>query len=315
MKLTTARVGILFALLAAFGYALLPIFTKYIYRYSNFTPIEIAGWRFLLAVPLMWALLYGRDRISYNPHAKERLPRLKLMGLGMILATAALSAFYGLEHVETGLYVMLFRTYPAMVLVMSMFLGEKIPLRGWGSLALVVLGVALLLFVPSDASLSFGALHKLGVAAAFYNALSVGVYNMGQQRVIANYHSKMRAAAWTITGSLSVLLPLTLYVGFPMFPNWQTLGGVLGLAFFCTILPVFAIYHSLSRIGASRYVLISSVEPLIALAWAWVLFGEALAGVQFIGAGLIIASIIVLESPALLQHARQEKSVPAITGD
>ncbi|MEO0561604.1 MAG: DMT family transporter [Chloroflexota bacterium] len=306
------RNGILFALLAAAGYAFFPIFTKLIYQYSDFGAVDIAGWRFMMAVPLAWLALYARNHTIGHPNPTERLPRLQLLGLGVLLATGALAAFYGLALIEAGVYVMLFRTYPMMVLLLSMFLGESLPERAWLALLLVVVGVGMMILNPGQVNFELSSGYFIGIGVAFYNAIAIAFYNVIQQRVIEGKQSKVKASAWTLTGSLLTMLPIMTFMGLAPFPNWQTFFSVLGHAIVSTVVPLIAIYEGISRIGASRFVLIGSVEPLMALIWAYLLFGEVLTPLQLGGGLLILLSIVVLEARF---PRRRRATVAAAAGD
>lgn len=292
---TRTRNGVIFALLTAGGYAFFPIYTKLIYQYSDFGALDIAGWRFLIAVPTFWGLLALRDRTVGSAYRHERLPRWKLMGLGFMLLTGALAAFYGLSLIETGVYVMLFRTYPAMVMVASALLGERLPLRGWLVLVLVLFGVGMMILNPREVEVAFTRTYALGIGVAFYNAAVIAAYNILQGKVIAGYHAKARASAWTLSGALLSVIPLLLALGLAAIPNWQTFAALFGLAMMCTVFPLVAIYEGISLIGASRFSLVGSVEPALALLLAYLLFGEVLTVPQLAGGAVILSSIVLLE--------------------
>lgn len=309
--------GVLCALLAAAGYAFFPIFTKLLYQYSSFGALDIAGWRFMIAVPLIWGVVVVRARFSTEgaQAMQDRLPRVRLMILGFMLSTGALAAFYGLSLIETGMYVILFRTYPVMVLIFSAMLGEALPPRAWLVLVLVLAGVSLMVLDPSQVDVTFNTARWVGVGVAFYNAFVIAWYNIGQQRVIRGHSAKIRASAWTLTGALFTLVPLMLWKGLQPIPNWQTFGAELGLALVSTVIPLIAIYEGISRLGASRFVLIGSVEPMLALLLAWLLFGEILTPIQLLGGGLILLSVVMLELPISWLRLRLRKRLAPAIGD
>ena len=56
------REGFLWILLAAAGFAFIPTIVKTVYSNSNFEPLDLALWRFIVAVPLMWLLVKIKDR-------------------------------------------------------------------------------------------------------------------------------------------------------------------------------------------------------------------------------------------------------------
>ncbi len=307
------RNGILFALFAAAGYAFFPILIKVTYRVSDFRAVDIAAWRFLAAVPMVWVMLFMRA--SKNRDIKERLPRRKLMALGVLLACGALAAFYGLSLIDASIYIVLFRTYPVIVMLLSLVLGAKLPERGWLALAVVLVGVGLMVYQPGNVDFAFTRTYLFGVVAAFFNAAVIALYNVGQERIMTGYRSKLKAGAWTLTGSLLTVVPLTLMLGLRPIANWQTALVIVGMAFFCTVVPIFAIYEGIERLGASRFVIIGSVEPLLALVLAVLLIGEQmLTPLQMVGGLLVLLSIFILELKPGRRAPQAQAPVPA-SGD
>jgi drug/metabolite transporter (DMT)-like permease len=292
------QVGLLFAFLAMAGYAFLPIYTKLIYRYSDLQGIDIAGWRFMTAMPVLWVLVYLHGRRSTHPTATERLPRVKLMLIGGVLAVGALSAFYGLARVDARIYTMVFRVLPLMVLIINAGLGERFPLRGWLALGVVMIGMMFvlepggLMATGVDINRSF----MIGIGIALLNAFAIAIYNVGQQHIMQGFGAKMRASAWTTTGTIIAITPALLFMGLQSIPNWQTGGALLGLAITTTVLPTVALYEAIGRLGASRMVIVGSLEPVLAVLLAIVLLGEPmLTPFQMIGGVLIASSLFVLE--------------------
>lgn len=314
------RNGFLFAFLALGGFAFLPIWTKLIYRYSDLTGLDIAGWRFLIAVPTLWALLWLRARQAPAQHSTERLPRRGLLLLGVVLAAGALLAFYGLKRIDASIYTVLFRTQPIMVLVLNALLGERFPLRGWIALSVVVMGASLVAIEPgtfAELSAEAGQVYMWGVVIALLNAFAIAVYNVGQERVMTGYDAKLRATAWTITGTLLTITPLLLIFGLHVPPTWQATGALVGLATLSTFVPTFGLYASIERLGSSRLSIIASVEPLLAVMLAVVLLGESMLSVQqLLGGVLIISSLFILEARLpFLRRRRFGKRHPVASGD
>ncbi|MFZ4813365.1 MAG: DMT family transporter [Phototrophicaceae bacterium] len=309
------RNGILFAVLSATGYGFFPIFTKLIYRYSpDFTAVDIAGWRFLLTVPLVWLMLTVRNSLIHNPNAHEALPRWRLMGLGCILAIGAVAAFYGLDLIDASLYVMLFRMYPVLVVIFSLFLGERLSWNGWLALSVVMVGVALMVYDPNT-TLDLSSKLIQGTLVALVNAVVIALYTIGQGRLMQHHRAKARAAAWTFTGTLFAVVPLVLWQGLHL-PHLPTLAAILGLVIFSTILPLFCIYQALERIGASRFVIVGSLEPFFTLIWAYLLLGERFhSHWQIWGGVCIVGSVLLLEMPNLLFRTPKPVRAVSAAGD
>ncbi len=286
----TQRDGMLFILLSVTGYSLTPILVKQL-QAAGLESLDIATWRFAFAAPLFWFLIFaGRNAPPTKP-----LPRIRLLLMGALLAASALTAFVGLEALDAGIFVILFYTYPAMVAVLMLFLGERLPLQGWGALALTLVGTALT--VPNF-STGFSGVNGQGVILALTNALIIAVYFIINSRVLRGHTALARASAWAITGACLVFVIVAAFrqVIVPAQPvAWLYL---LVLASFCTVMPVFAMTNGLHKLGASRAAILSTIEPLMTMAFAAVFLGERIEQpLQLVGGGLILASVILLQLP------------------
>lgn len=298
------RDGLLWILLSALGYAFMPTLVKTVYANSTFEPMDIALWRFLFAVPLIWILVSLRQR-TISAKEKEPIPVKKVVLLGFIFAFAALTAFFGLERLPASTYVVLFYTYPAMVVVLSFFLGEPIQRMAWVALAMALFGVALT--VPDFATAGAGDI--VGVSFAFANAGVVALYYIVSKRVMAGVNDVFRGTAFLMVGTLCTLLVLIPFRGIQIPQNPTTWLSMLTIAAFCTVMPVFGVNLGIQKIGASQASLISTAEPVMSMMVAMVLLGEIILPIQWVGAGFIIGSVILLQ----LRPARKKKSelVPA----
>ncbi len=290
-----------FVLIGVLGYALLPIWVKLI-QPSGLSPLDIATWRFTFAMPFMWLLLVALG----TPLPDKPLPRRGLLGLGILLAGAALTAFWGLEDLPASTYVLLFYSYPAMVALINLVLGERLALHSWLALALTLIGVALT--VP-DFGVGLSDSAWRGVVWAFLNALLVAVYFIFNNRLLQGHNAMRWASAWAISGACFVfwaLLP-TRHLMIPSDLNTWIL--LLGLAAFSTVMPIFMFMLGIQRLGSSRAAILSTVEPIGTLFFAAILLGETLEGIQLLGGGLIIVSVL------MLQVSWRKPAVAAAVGD
>lgn len=283
----TQRDGLLFILLAAVGYAFFPIFTKLIYTDPAIAPLDILTWRFIFATPLVWLTL----RLLRAPQPTVPLPRATLIALGVLFAVVAALAFFALNLIPASLYTVLLYTYPAIVAVMSLVTGDRLPVRGWLALALTLIGVVLT--VP-DLNAG-GEITPEGIALAVGNAAFYALYLVLSGRVLRGHSAAAYAAAWGITGSLLaalVILPFrTLTV--PSVPSaWF---GLIALALISTIMPSFAMLAGIGRLGASRAAILSTTEPVMTVVLAVVLLREQMTPIQFVGGLLVLASVVLLQ--------------------
>ena len=293
----------LFILIGVLGYAFLPIWTKLI-QPSGLQPLDIAAWRFIFATPVIWILLFTLRTPAPNPP----LSRKGLLGLGLLLAGAALSAFFGLERLPASTYVLLFYSYPAMVALINFALGERLPGKGWLALALTSVGIALT--VP-DFGAGLTANAWGGVLIAFVNALLVALYFIMNNRVLGNNRSAGWASAWAITGALAVMGLIILTRGLMLPPDAPTLLLLLALGLVSTVMPIFMVMNGIRQLGASRAAILSTVEPIGTFVLAALLLGETLQPVQILGGALILTSVILLQ----VSRRRPVAQVAPATGD
>ncbi len=301
----TQREGFLLLLVCAAGYALLPILAKWLNQ-TGLTPVDVVIWRYAFAAPLIWLLI----TITRAPQPNIRLPRGALLLTGLLMTLAALSAFVGLTLLPAGIYVVLFYTYPAMVVIIGVLLGERLSGLGWLALLITIVGVALtapeffagfvplplfdrLLTVPAQLQAPTGS--TLGVALAFANALIVAIYFLVISRLLRGQGATARGSAYTITGALLFLLLLIPLRGLALPNSVEAWLLLLALASLSTVLPIFTMNAGIQRLGASRAAILSTMEPLLTLTLAALLLGEVLQPVQLVGCLLIIASVVLLQ--------------------
>ena len=284
------REGFLWIIFAAAGFSFTPPLVKLIYQHSSFEPMDIAIWRFLLAVPIIWALVLLRRRPAGEP-ASGVMPIPQLLTIGVIVSASVLAAFFALERLPGSTYIVLLYSYPAMVALLSRLVGEKIQAKTWLALALALVGVALT--VP-DQWTSQSA-DAIGVALALLNAAILAVYYLLARRALAGLEDVSRASAIMMIGSLATMLLLILWRGLQLPQNPLTLILLCGIAILGTVLPVFGVNFALQRIGAAQASLVSTVEPILSMILSMLILGEVIFALQWLGAALIVGSVIILQ--------------------
>ena len=254
------------------------------------SPMEIAYWRALLGggvfaihatVAGHWVIESRRDLVLFVI--------LGAMGVGLFFSAYNLA----IEAGGISLAVVLLYTAPAFVAIFAMiWLGEALtPLKGLAVL-LVMLGVAAVALGGDSpgvhinrASMGWGLLAGLGYA---------GFYIWGKQ-LLKLYHPVTVYAFVFPVGAL-VIWP------FADFAHKSAMAWALLaiLVVLCTYLAFLLYYLGLRHVEASRAVLIASLEPVIAVILAAILFDERLTGWAIVGGVMVVSASVlgVLESPS-----------------
>jgi drug/metabolite transporter (DMT)-like permease len=295
--------GVILVLLSVTGYALLPVWVKTI-QAAGMLSLDIATWRFVLAAPLFWVMV----RLNGGHRGTARLPRLRLMLMGTMLALAALAGFWGLERLPAGTYVVLFYSYPVMVAVLSALLGERLPKVAWASLVLTSIGVVL--SVPDFGS-GLQPESLIGVLLALANAFIVAVYFIVNSRLMRGQSSIAAGGALAVTGALVVYALLAPFRALT-FPQSGTVWvSLVALAAISTVMPVFFLTAGIQSAGPSRAAIIGTIEPVLTMVFSALFLGETLIQpVQIVGAALILLSVVLLQR-ATRPPQRNLAAVPA----
>jgi drug/metabolite transporter (DMT)-like permease len=287
------RIGITYILVSTLGYACLPIFTKFIYQYSDLVPLDLAIWRFVFGIPLMWLAVTLWERRTAPEKLKQPVPRIRLLLTGVLLGGAALTAVYGLRVIDAAPFVVLFFTYPAMTGVISALLGKPLPLRGWIALVLTMIGVVFT--APEVLSFSLSGDQLTGVLIALLNALLVAFYVLWIGHIMRGYRATAYSSAWSITGTALLLIPMLLTMGVSVPSDLSVWLLFIGMSAFSTVLPIIGLNMGVQKLGASRAAILGTLEPGLAVLLAFVLLGERMVALQWVGTVLILASILILE--------------------
>lgn len=288
------RDGVLLVILSVLGYAAHPVISKKLFEHGV-QPLDIAFFRFLFTTIIFWAVIAARGMWRRQPVAAPGsvppLPRLRLFLLGAFFVGESLTAFWGLERLPSATFVVLFYTYPAMVAILSMFLGERLSSTAWLAIAGTLFGVIL---TTPDFSAGLGGGNFIGVFMALADALMVAVYFLVINRLTRGQTDMLRISAITTTGAVTLMVVLVLFTGvrMPQGDAWLYLGL---LALISTALPVFALNAGIHKLGATRAAIIATCEPIFTAVLALIFLGEAIQPIQWVGGAVIIGSVILLQ--------------------
>lgn len=245
-----------------------------------------------LAVPA-WFALDGRWHLL-------RAEAGTMLAYGVVaIAGCQLAYFNAVRHMEVGPALLIEYTAPVAVLGWAWFRHGLRPSRvtvAGGAVAIV--GLVLVLDVISGAQVStVGVLWSLAAmaGAAVYFILSAGKSEL-PPLVLAAGGMILGAIALLIAGGLGVISFQASTRDVPYaditLPFWVPLAA-LGLVS-AAVAYVAGIAAS-RRLGARTASFVALLEVLFALGFAWLLLRELPNGVQFAGAALVLAGVIVVK--------------------
>lgn len=283
------RVGVAACLVSAAGFGVLPILGKTAFD-AGVGPLGLLLTRFGLAALVFWGVVAAVR--PARPALRWLLAGL-LMGFAGYAVEAALF-FLALERIDASLTELLLYAYPALVTAAAVARGrERLSGRLAGALLLASGGLVAVL----AGSLALGgdvAGFALGLSAA---AVYAG-YVLAGERVVAVVHPLLLAAL--VSTGAAAAFTLAGWAGAPLnLPATGSAWGVVGLiALAGTVVPMAALFVGIQRVGAPTASILSTAEPVVTVALALLLLGEALSPVEALGALAVLAAVRLLQAPA-----------------
>jgi drug/metabolite transporter (DMT)-like permease len=243
--------------------------------------------RFGLAALVFWLALALRGGLQRT----GRRTLLAALGLGAVGYTTQSGLFFAaLTRMDASLLSLVLYTYPAFVTVAAIALGrETASRRRIGALLVASSGVVLVMVGAGG-----GGFDLLGAAMGVGAALTYTGYILISDRVSGDLEPLSLSALVTtgaaVTIGLAGAMTGSLDTGFePAGWLWLAL-----IALVSTVGAVAMFFGGLRRVGPSNAAILSTFEPPVTVALAFLTFGEALTLVQLAGAALVLGAVVVL---------------------
>lgn len=279
--------GIAFILLSGTGVVLLPTTAKLAFESgSNLLTVALARGLIATAILFAVALLAGRQL---------RLPRdlfRSSLVVGLAGAAFVFGMFGAILSIQISLAILILYLFPIVLALYQHLTGvtRLQPMQWlWGLVALT--GLAIILGVRFE-QVSF-----TGVGLALLAMLSSVVITLENVKVTArtgSLVSNLYMSLWTL-GIFAIALLLFGEILQPQTTTgWAGLFGN-GIAYCVSWVAFFA---GASILGATRASMITLVEPLLAALFAWLIFSETLAPLQWVGFAIVLIALGLFEKQA-----------------
>jgi len=289
----------LFCLASAAAFGVMGVLGKLAYE-EGATVGTLLATRFVLAAVVFWLVLLCAGRVG-DLRALSRRDLGFAVGLGAVVYGAqAGCAFAALERLDASLFSLLLYTFPVLVTVAAVALGRE-PARRRTAFALLLASSGLVLVLAGAAA---GSLDPLGTTLALGAAVIYSAYILGSEGVASRIGplvlSTLLCTGAATTLTLSGLAAGDLAPGRVSAPGYLWLGG---LAVVSTVAAITLFFAGLRRVGPTAASILSTLEPVVTVALAFVTFGEALGPVQLAGGALVLSAVLAVRATS---HQRRE---------
>ncbi|HET9912833.1 MAG TPA: DMT family transporter [Anaerolineales bacterium] len=286
--------GILLIAISAASFGTLAIFGRLLYA-DGLDTFTLLFLRFSFAAVTMTFILLLR---------KEPLPRgkilLQLIGMGALgYAGQSFSYLSAIKYASAGLVALLLYLYPMCVFMLSVIvLREKVTWIKIVALLLALAGTALTVD-PAGGQLT-------GILLAILSSVIYSIYIIVGTNIMK--HVSAIQSSLVIFASAGVVFGGLMAVNGAHLPatgsGWL---GIAGIVLVATVIPVTAFLAGLERIGPTNASMLSTLEPVVTVLLAGLIFNERLQPITILGGILILVAVILLtrsEVKANLQEIR-----------
>ena len=280
-------------ILAGVAYGSVGIFGKLALDEGLSVPAMLSA-RFALAALILWGITAALGP-AVRPTARD-VRRAVALGLVVYGAQAGFY-FWSLTRLDAAFTILLVQVAPVLVAVGAVAFGrERLSRALLVSLPIALIGTAL---VASGASV--GSADALGVVLALLCAVAYAAYMLLSHAVVATVHPVPLSAA-VCTGSALAFGGWAIVRGELPHTGAAGWGLIVALALIGTVAAITALAAGNARVGPSTAVLLETVEPLTATILAYIVLGERLQPLQWVGAALVVVAVVVVSGGLGRRH-------------
>ncbi len=244
-------------------------------------------------IALMVFLPYFWKRRSYLFIPRKDWPHFLLLTFIEPVAYFILETF-GLRFTSPTNVALMIATIPAFALLFGHFLlQERANILSMVGIAVSFLGVYVIVHFQTTSVLAphpvLGSILALGAAAC------AGLYNSIARRLSFRHHPVTITFYQTLiaTWVFAPLALLEIWYNPPETIRPATLGSLLYLALGSSLVGYLLLNFALSRLKAVQVAIFSNLIPAITLLAAYVVFGEMLLPLQFLGSILVLGGVFL----------------------
>jgi DME family drug/metabolite transporter len=267
---------------------------------AGLTPLTFALWRAVVGTLGLLVIVAARRRVGRDPVPWVALDRRSGLALGAAIVTAVvlnLAIFSAFQRLSIALALFAFYTYPALVAIGSVAIGEEgLDAGRLLALLLALVGMTVVVLGGSGGGPGF---ELVGFGLALLGSAMQAVYVILGRRGFPRVPTEQ--AMLVILGGTAVgyfaltLASGTLDVALLPFRSPGALAvlawsGVAGAS-----IPTFLFLHGIRVIGPTRASIISLVEPVAGATLAGILLAERLGPLQVAGGVLVLAGAALLQ--------------------
>ena len=289
--------GFTYGAVAAASYGMNPLFALPLYG-AGMSVDSVLFYRYFFAVVMLGILM----KVKKQSFALKKADILPLAVMGLLFSFSSFFLFASYNYMDAGIASTILFVYPVLVaIIMAVFFHEKVSFITMFSIALAFTGISLLYEGGDGKTLSM-----LGVLFVILSSLTYAIYIVGVNRSSLKELPTAKLTFYALLFGISIYGASGLLHGFAARP----FAGAVGK---CPFAGFVSHYHFVGaddalhpphRLHAGCH--IGALEPVTALFFGVVVFGEQLTPRIMLGVLMILTAVtLIIAAKPLLQLVRR----------
>ena len=285
--------GFILGAIAAASYGMNPLFTLPLYS-AGMSVDTVLFYRYSLAVIVLGIMM----KFQKQSFAIKRVDVLPLCIMGLLFAFSSLFLFMSYNYMDAGIASTILFVYPVLVaIIMAVVFKEKVSPITMFSIALAFVGISMLCKSPGGQTLSL-----VGITFVFLSSLSYAIYIVGVNRSSLKDMPIAKLTFYVLLFGLSVyVVRLQFCTELQVIPTPMLWINAVSLAVISLVTMTKAIHY----IGSTPTAILGALEPVTALFFGVLVFGEQLTPRIILGILMVITAVtLIIGGKSLLKKRK-----------
>lgn len=289
--------GFILGAIAAASYGMNPLFTLPLYS-AGMSVDTVLFYRYSLAVIVLGIMM----KFQKQSFAIKRVDVLPLCIMGLLFAFSSLFLFMSYSYMDAGIASTILFVYPVLVaIIMAVVFKEKVSPITMFSIALAFVGISMLCKSPGGQTLSL-----VGITFVFLSSLSYAIYIVGVNRSSLKDMPIAKLTFYVLLFGLSVyVVRLQFCTELQVIPTPMLWINAVSLAVFPTVISLVTMTKAIHYIGSTPTAILGALEPVTALFFGVLVFGEQLTPRIILGILMVITAVtLIIGGKSLLKKRK-----------
>lgn len=289
--------GFILGAIAAASYGMNPLFTLPLYS-AGMSVDTVLFYRYSLAVIVLGIMM----KFQKQSFAIKRVDVLPLCIMGLLFAFSSLFLFMSYNYMDAGIASTILFVYPVLVaIIMAVVFKEKVSPITMFSIALAFVGISMLCKSPGGQTLSL-----VGITFVFLSSLSYAIYIVGVNRSSLKDMPIAKLTFYVLLFGLSVyVVRLQFCTELQVIPTPMLWINAVSLAVFPTVISLVTMTKAIHYIGSTPTAILGALEPVAALFFGVLVFGEQLTPRIILGILMVITAVtLIIGGKSLLKKRK-----------